>query len=65
MQERGMTMVEADASLVSGDIETISQQAARRLMDTGYIPSAILQKVNGWLAEYRAAQAEKPDDAAH
>jgi TRAP-type transport system periplasmic protein len=65
MQERGMVMVEADASLISGDIETISQQAARRLMDEGYIPEDVLREVNGWLAEYRAAQAESPDHAAH
>ncbi len=65
MQERGMVMVEADASLISGDIETISQQAARRLMDDGYIPEDVLREVNGWLAEYRAAQAESPGHAAH
>jgi TRAP-type C4-dicarboxylate transport system substrate-binding protein len=66
MKERGMILVEADQSLISGDIETISQQAARTLMETGYIPEKVLRKVNGWLAEYRAQQQADPaDDAAH
>jgi TRAP-type C4-dicarboxylate transport system substrate-binding protein len=65
MKERGMVMVEADESLISGDIETISQQAGKQLMETGYIPESVLRKVNGWLAEYRARQAETPEDAAH
>jgi len=65
MQERGMVMVTADASLISGDIEAVSQRAARRLMDEGYIPEGLLHEVNGWLAEYRAAHAESPDHAAH
>ncbi len=65
MKERGMIMVEADQSLISGDIETISQRAGKQLMDRGYIPESVLRKVNSWLAEYRAAQTEKPDDAAH
>ncbi|HUT42432.1 MAG TPA: TRAP transporter substrate-binding protein DctP [Gammaproteobacteria bacterium] len=65
MQERGMIMVEPDESLISGDIETISQQAGKRLTDTGYIPESVLHQVNGWLDEYRAAQADAPGDAAH
>jgi len=65
MQERGMVMVTADASLISGDIEAVSQRAARRLMDEGYIPEGLLRQVNVWLAEYRAAQVESPDHAAH
>lgn len=65
MKARGMVMVEADQSLISGDIATISQQAARQLMDNGYIPEAVLRKVNGWLAEYRAARQAIPDDAAN
>jgi TRAP-type C4-dicarboxylate transport system substrate-binding protein len=65
MKERGMIMVEADESLISGDIETISQQAGKQLMDTGYIPESVLRKVNGWLADYRAQQAATPADAAH
>lgn len=64
MKERGMTLVEADTSLISGDIETISQQAARELMDDGYIPETMLHKVNDWLAEYRAKRTESPDNAA-
>jgi len=64
MKERGITVVEADASLISGDIAAISQQAARQLMDEGYIPESVLRKVNEWLAEYRAARADTPDDAA-
>ncbi|MGB5539869.1 MAG: TRAP transporter substrate-binding protein DctP [Gammaproteobacteria bacterium] len=65
MQERGMIMVEPDESLISGDIETISQQAGKRLTDDGYIPESVLDQVNGWLDEYRAAQADAPGDAAH
>lgn len=65
MKERGMTLVEADESLVSGDIEKISQAAGRQLRDTGYIPETLLRKVNDWLAEYRAQQADSTPDAAH
>ncbi|MGB5473741.1 MAG: TRAP transporter substrate-binding protein DctP [Gammaproteobacteria bacterium] len=65
MQERGMIMVEPDESLISGDIETISQQAGKRLTKAGYIPESVLHRVNDWLDEYRAAQADAPGDAAH
>ncbi|MEZ5540951.1 MAG: TRAP transporter substrate-binding protein DctP [Pseudomonadota bacterium] len=65
MKERGMILVDADASLVSGDIEKISQQAGRELMATGYIPEAVLTRVNGWLTEFRAHKADVSTDAAH
>jgi TRAP-type C4-dicarboxylate transport system substrate-binding protein len=65
MTERGMTLVEADESLISGDVEKISQQAGRQLRDSGYIPGTVLRKVNDWLAEYRAQHADSSPDAAH
>jgi TRAP-type C4-dicarboxylate transport system substrate-binding protein len=64
LQARGLKLVEGEDDLKSGEIKRISDQAADRLMDDGYLPEATVRRVREWLAEYRARTAAEPADAA-
>lgn len=61
--ERGMVLVEGDDDLKSDKIRAISDQAARKLMDSGYLPEETVNRVQDWLREYRATGAGA--DGAH
>ena len=66
MQSRGLTLVEGEEDLKSGEIKRISDLAADQLMDDGYLPGASVRRVREWLAEYRARpHAAVPADAAN
>ncbi len=65
LQARGLTLVEGEDDLKSGEIRRISDQAAEQLMDDGYLPAATVRQVRAWLAEYRARPVAEPADAAH
>lgn len=64
LRERGVQFVEADENLRAGEVIDIRVRAGEHLMRSGYIPKDVIDKVNGWLDEYRARQASDPDDAA-
>ena len=51
-------VVEADEDLRSGEVVNIRVRAGEHLMKTGYIPETVIDKVNGWLADYRAGQSQ-------
>jgi TRAP-type C4-dicarboxylate transport system substrate-binding protein len=61
--ERGMVLVEGDDDLKSDRIRAMSDQAARTLMDSGYLPEETVNRVQDWLREYRATGAGT--DGAH
>jgi TRAP-type C4-dicarboxylate transport system substrate-binding protein len=61
--ERGMVLVEGDDDLKSDRIRAMSDQAARTLMDNGYLPEETVNRVQDWLREYRATGAGT--DGAH
>ncbi|MDH3979989.1 MAG: TRAP transporter substrate-binding protein DctP [Gammaproteobacteria bacterium] len=65
LQARGITLVEGEDDLKSGEIKRISDQAAEQLMEDGYLPAATVRRVREWLAEYRAQPVAEPADAAH
>jgi hypothetical protein len=53
MQQQGLELIEVDAELLSSEIETISTQAGRTLIDNGYIPATMMERVQGLIHEYR------------
>lgn len=59
--ERGMVLVEGADDLKSGRIHAISDQATHTLMESGYLPSATVDRVQEWLREYRAAKPAGKD----
>lgn len=64
LQERGLTLVEGEEDLKSGEIKRVSDQAAEQLMNDGYLPVNTVRQVRKWLAEYRARVAAEAADAA-
>ena len=58
LRQRGVEFVEADEDLRSGEVVNIRVRAGEHLMKTGYIPETVIDKVNGWLADYRAGQSQ-------
>ena len=62
LQQRGMQLVEGDEDLESGEVENIRIRAGESLMANGYIPEAVIDKVNNWLADYRAGKEKAPVD---
>lgn len=53
LQQHGLQLIEGDAELLSSEIETISAQARRTLIDNGYIPVTMMERVQGLIREYR------------
>jgi len=53
LQQHGLQLIEGDAKLLSSEIETISAQAGRTLIDNGYIPVSMMERVQGLIHEYR------------
>jgi TRAP-type C4-dicarboxylate transport system substrate-binding protein len=53
LQQHGLELVEGDADLISGEIEVISRNASQALVDNGYIPAAVIERVRQLVLEYR------------
>jgi TRAP-type C4-dicarboxylate transport system substrate-binding protein len=64
LQQRGMLMVEGSEDLESGEVENIRVRAGEILMDNGYIPKSVIDKVNNWLQDYRDGKAKDTLNAA-
>ncbi|MGB5177190.1 MAG: TRAP transporter substrate-binding protein DctP [Gammaproteobacteria bacterium] len=58
LQQRGMQVVKGAEDLHSGEVENIRIRAGDSLMANGYIPKAVIDKVNSWLADYRAGKLQ-------
>ena len=58
LRQRGVEFVEAEEDLYSGEVTNIRLRAGDYLMKAGYIPETVIDKVNGWLADYRASQQQ-------
>ena len=58
LQERGLVLIEPDPDLVSGEIQEISDKAAQTLVDNGYIPEAVIQRVRKLITEYHDSLEE-------
>lgn len=64
LREKGMELVVDTEDLESSEeVAAITTRAAQHLMNNGYIPRAIVDKVNFWLHEYRAQKAKEQVDA--
>jgi TRAP-type C4-dicarboxylate transport system substrate-binding protein len=64
LQEKGMELVvDTDGLESSAEVVAITTRAAQHLMDNGYIPRAIVDKVNFLLYEYRTTKAKEQVDA--
>lgn len=58
LQEHGLQLIEGDADLVSGEIETISATAGQTLIDNGYLPGPLIERVRTLIRKYRETNAE-------
>ena len=64
LQEKGLELVvDTDDLESSEEVAAITTRAAQELMNNGYIPRAIVDKVNFWLYEYRTTKAREQVDA--
>jgi TRAP-type C4-dicarboxylate transport system substrate-binding protein len=64
LQEKGMELVvDTDDLESNAEVAAITTRAAQNLMDNGYIPRPIVDKVNFWLHEYRTTKAREQVDA--
>lgn len=58
LKQRGMQIVEGAEDLHSGEVENIRIRAGEQLMANGYIPRTVIDRVNSWLADYRAGKIQ-------
>ena len=62
LEEKGMKFVMNAEDLDSDEMKAISKRAGQKLMENGYIPESIIQKVNQWLDDYHAEKAKETVD---
>ena len=60
LQQYGLELVEVDTDLLSKEIDTVSDQAGRTLVDNGYIPRSMLERVQTLIREYRQQNGDTP-----
>jgi TRAP-type C4-dicarboxylate transport system substrate-binding protein len=59
LRGKGMEFVLNPEDLDEAQVRDISTKAAQSLMDSGYIPKATIDRIQQWLAEYRADKERK------
>ncbi len=59
LRSKGMKFVLDPEDLDEAQVNDISTRAAQSLMDSGYIPQAIITSIQQWLAEYRADKEQQ------
>jgi TRAP-type C4-dicarboxylate transport system substrate-binding protein len=63
LRKRGMTVVPASEGMAEAELRAISDRAARELMDSGYIPEALIEETRRLIDEQRAQAATEPAPA--
>jgi TRAP-type C4-dicarboxylate transport system substrate-binding protein len=63
LRKKGMKFVLNPEDLDTAEVAEISSKAGKSLMESGYIPKTVLDRVNAWLREYRTSS--KPENALH
>jgi TRAP-type C4-dicarboxylate transport system substrate-binding protein len=63
LRKRGMTVVPASEGMAEAELRAISDRAARELMDSGYIPEALVEETRRLIDEQRAQAATEPAPA--
>ncbi|MDH3871308.1 MAG: TRAP transporter substrate-binding protein DctP [Gammaproteobacteria bacterium] len=59
LRSKGMEFVLNPEDLDEAQVKDISTKAAQSLMDSGYIPEATIDRIQQWLAEYRADKEQQ------
>ncbi|MFV1972767.1 MAG: TRAP transporter substrate-binding protein DctP [Thiohalobacterales bacterium] len=62
LRNKGMKFVLNPEDLDTAEVAEISRKAGDYLMQSGYIPRAVIDKVNAWIKEYR--ESPNTEDAA-
>ena len=60
LQHNGLELIEGESGLLSREIETVSDRAGRTLVDNGYIPRSMMERVQELIREYRKHQKDAP-----
>lgn len=60
LRKRGMTVVAASEGMQEDELRAISDRAARELMDSGYIPEALIEETRRLIDQQRAQAAAAP-----
>ena len=63
LEQRGMQFVMETDDLDSEEMKALSIRAGESLMKNGYIPEAIINKVNQWLVDYHDKKSKETVDA--
>jgi len=58
LNEKGLQLVRDTEDLESDEVREISRKAGEILMDNGYIPRSVVDRINRWLTEYRAEHSK-------
>jgi TRAP-type C4-dicarboxylate transport system substrate-binding protein len=58
LKDKGMQFVTDTEDLESEEVREIARKAGETLMNNGYIPKPILDRINQWLTEYRTEQLQ-------
>ena len=61
LKEKGMKFVMDPEDLDAAEVAEISRKAGNSLMQSGYIPKTVIDRVNAWLREYRAGPKPEND----
>lgn len=60
LRKRGLTVVAASEGMREAELRAISDRAARELMDSGYIPEALIEETRRLIDQQRAQAAAEP-----
>jgi TRAP-type transport system periplasmic protein len=60
LRKRGLTVVAASEGMREAELRAISDRAARELMDSGYIPEALIEETRRLIDKQRAQAAAQP-----
>lgn len=58
LKQKGMVFVLDTEDLETAEVREISRKAGEILMNNGYIPRSVIDRVNQWLTEYRAQHSK-------
>jgi hypothetical protein len=60
LRKRGMTVVADSEGMQEAELRAISDRAARELMDSGYIPEALIEETRRLIEQQRAQAVAEP-----
>ena len=60
LKQRGLQLIEGDTDLLDSQIDTVCDRAGQSLVENGYIPRSMMDRVQALIREYRQHDGDTP-----